>query len=56
MWKEVATTYFKALSQHLPGGTEENHKNFRQDSQTPGRDLKHITRVKSQRNEITYNF
>jgi hypothetical protein len=30
---------FKALSQHLPGGTEENHKNLSQDSQSLGQDL-----------------
>lgn len=26
MGKEVVMTYFKVLTQYLPGGTEENHK------------------------------
>jgi hypothetical protein len=30
---------FKILSQHFPGGTEEYHENFRQDSQPPDRNL-----------------
>jgi hypothetical protein len=25
MWKEARVTYFKVLSQHLPGGTDLNH-------------------------------
>jgi hypothetical protein len=25
-WKEVDMAYFTVLSQHLPGGTEENHE------------------------------
>jgi hypothetical protein len=28
--------YFKVLSRHLPGGTEENHQNLDQDSRSPG--------------------
>jgi hypothetical protein len=28
MRKEYALAYFKALSMHFPGGTEENHKNL----------------------------
>jgi hypothetical protein len=31
--------FFGVLSQHLPGGTEKNHKNTCQDSQSPGSDL-----------------
>jgi hypothetical protein len=27
IWKEVIMAYFKMLSQYLPGGSEENHKN-----------------------------
>jgi hypothetical protein len=30
---------FKVLSQHLPGGTEENHRNLIQGSWSPGLDL-----------------
>jgi len=26
MWKEAVTAYFKVLSQHLNGRTEENHE------------------------------
>jgi hypothetical protein len=26
MWKEAAVTYFKVLSQHLHGGTEDDHE------------------------------
>jgi hypothetical protein len=26
VWKEAVVAYFKVLSQHLCGGTEENHK------------------------------
>jgi hypothetical protein len=26
----------EGLSQHFPGGTEENHKNLSQDSRSPG--------------------
>jgi hypothetical protein len=39
MWKEAPVAKFKMLSQHLLGGTEENHENLNQDSQSPGRDL-----------------
>jgi hypothetical protein len=31
---------FKLLSQHLPGGTEDNHKNLSEDNRSPSRDLK----------------
>jgi hypothetical protein len=27
MWKEAVVAYFKVLSRHLPGGTEESHEN-----------------------------
>jgi hypothetical protein len=30
---------FKVLSQHLPGGTKQNHGNLNQDNWYPGRDL-----------------
>jgi hypothetical protein len=30
---------FKVLSQHFPGGTQENHKNFNHDSQSLGQYL-----------------
>jgi hypothetical protein len=26
MWKEAVMAYFKVLSRHFPGGTEENHE------------------------------
>jgi hypothetical protein len=26
MWKDAVVAYFRALSLHLPGGTEENHE------------------------------
>lgn len=29
---------FKVLSRHLPQGTDKNHKNHNQDSQSPGRE------------------
>jgi hypothetical protein len=38
-WREVVVVYFNVLSRQLPGGTEENHGNLCQDSQSPGRDL-----------------
>jgi hypothetical protein len=28
MWKEAVMIYFKVLSQHLLGGTEENNENL----------------------------
>jgi hypothetical protein len=28
MWKEAVMTYFKVLSQKMPGGTEGNHENL----------------------------
>jgi hypothetical protein len=37
MWKEVVVAKFKALSKHLPRGTEENY-NKPQDSQCVGCD------------------
>jgi hypothetical protein len=39
MRKEAVVAWFKVLSRHLPGRTEENHKNLSQDSWFPGRDL-----------------
>jgi hypothetical protein len=39
MWKKMAVAYFKILSQHLPGGCEENHK-VPHDTWCPGRDSK----------------
>jgi hypothetical protein len=39
MWKEVVMAKFKVLSWHIPGGTEEIHKNLSQDSQCPSRNL-----------------
>jgi hypothetical protein len=35
MWEEEVAAYFKLLSQYLPGGSEGNHKNLSQDSQSP---------------------
>jgi hypothetical protein len=32
MWKEAVVAYFKVLSRHSPGGTEENTKTLSQDS------------------------
>jgi hypothetical protein len=26
IWKEAVVAYFKVLSRHLPGGTDENHE------------------------------
>jgi hypothetical protein len=41
---------FKVLSRHSPGGTEESHENFSQDSRFPNRDLKPGTsRIRSRR-------
>jgi hypothetical protein len=37
--KEAVAAYFKALSRHLPGGTEENNENHSRDSWSPGRDI-----------------
>jgi hypothetical protein len=28
LWKEASMAYFKILSQHVPGRTEEYHKNL----------------------------
>jgi hypothetical protein len=39
IWKEAVMTKFKVLSWYLPGGSEENHKNLSQDSQSPSQDL-----------------
>jgi hypothetical protein len=39
MLKEAVVVYFKALSQHFPGGTEENHENVSNDSRFPGQDF-----------------
>jgi hypothetical protein len=30
MWRESVVAYFNALSQNLPGGTEENHEQLRE--------------------------
>jgi hypothetical protein len=38
MWKEIVVTYFKLLSQHFPGGTEEVMKNLSEDSQFSSQD------------------
>jgi hypothetical protein len=38
MWKEAAASQFDILDWHLPGGIEEDHGNFSQDSRCPGRD------------------
>jgi hypothetical protein len=40
MRQEAVVAYIKILPQHFSGETEENHKNFNQDNQSPGRDLK----------------
>jgi hypothetical protein len=37
--KEAVVAYFKALSRHLAGGTEEDHENLSEDLRSPGRDL-----------------
>jgi hypothetical protein len=29
IWKEAVVAWFKVLSRHLPGGSKENHKNFK---------------------------
>jgi hypothetical protein len=36
MWKKAVVAYLKSLPHHSLGGTEENHKNLSQDSQSPG--------------------
>jgi hypothetical protein len=38
VWKEAVVGQFEVLFRHLPGGTEENHKNLSQNSWPPGRD------------------
>jgi hypothetical protein len=40
MRKEEIMAYFKALSQHLPGGIKETHENLGQDSQSLSSDSK----------------
>jgi hypothetical protein len=37
-WKKTVMTHFKVVSQNFPAGTEENHKNLIQDSQSLGQD------------------
>jgi hypothetical protein len=37
--RKLSSSNFKALSWHLPGGTEENHENLRQGIWSPGRDM-----------------
>jgi hypothetical protein len=39
MWKKAVVAYFKVLSRHSPGGTEENHEILSQDSRCPVRYL-----------------
>jgi hypothetical protein len=39
IWKEAVVAWFKLLSLHLPGGTEEHNANSCHDSRSPGRDL-----------------
>jgi hypothetical protein len=39
MEKEAVVVYFKILSKHLPGKSEENNENLIQDSQSLGREL-----------------
>jgi hypothetical protein len=39
--KETIVTYFKVLTQHLPGKIKENHKTLRQSSQCPNQDTGH---------------
>jgi hypothetical protein len=36
---QAAVAWFKILSRHLPGGTEENHTHSYSDSRSPGLDL-----------------
>jgi hypothetical protein len=38
MWKKADVAWFKVLSWHLPGGTEDNYENC-QDNRSPDRDL-----------------
>jgi hypothetical protein len=39
LWKEVIVDKLTALSQHLPGETAGNHKNFRHYNWSPVKDL-----------------
>lgn len=39
MWKKAALAEFNLLPSHVPGGNEEKHEHFCQDSQSPGRDM-----------------
>jgi hypothetical protein len=39
MWAEALVAYYKVLSWHLPGGTEEYHETLSHDSRCPGLDL-----------------
>jgi hypothetical protein len=39
IWKEAVVAYFKAVLWNLLGGSEENMKNFNQNSQCSGLDL-----------------
>jgi hypothetical protein len=34
VWKEAVVAYFKVISRHLPGGTDENQEIFIQDSRS----------------------
>jgi CRISPR/Cas system-associated protein endoribonuclease Cas2 len=38
IWKETVIGLIEALSQHLPGGTKENHENLCQDNNCSSRD------------------
>lgn len=40
MWKEAGVASFKGVSRNFSGGSEKNHDNLSQSSQSPGRDLK----------------
>jgi hypothetical protein len=35
VWKKAVVALFMVLSQHFPGGTEENHEQIGQDSWSP---------------------
>jgi hypothetical protein len=39
MWKQEVVAQLKALTRHLPGGTEESHEDLSQDSRSLDRDL-----------------
>jgi hypothetical protein len=37
--KKAVLAWFKVLSRHLPGGTQENHERLSQDSRSPVQDF-----------------